>query len=76
MSEMLSKFTCNPAEILGIPAGKLEQNAPADFVIFDPEEEWIVSEADIASKSKNTPYLNYHLYGKVKYTIVDGKIVE
>lgn len=76
MSEMLSKFTCNPAEILGIPAGKLEQNAPADLVIFDPEEEWIVSEADIASKSKNTPYLNYHLYGKVKYTIVDGKIVE
>lgn len=75
LSEMLAKFTCNPAEILGIPAGKLEPNAAADFVIFDPEEEWVVSEADIASKSKNTPYLNYHLYGKVKYTIVDGKIV-
>ncbi len=76
MEQMLAKLTCNPANILGIPAGKMVQNAPADFVIFDPEEEWVVSADEIVSKSKNTPYLGYKLYGKVRYTVVDGKIVE
>lgn len=76
MIEMLRKFTQNPGEILGIPAGRMVENAPADFVLFDPHEAWEVKADEIVSKSKNTPYLGYRLYGKVRYTFVDGKIVE
>jgi dihydroorotase len=47
--------------------------SPADIVIFDPNEEWIVS--DFASRSSNSPFLSWRLKGKVMYTICGGEIV-
>ena len=46
---------------------------PADFVIFDPDEKWTVT--DFASKASNSPFKGYELYGKIHYTICNGKIV-
>ena len=44
------------------------------YFIFDENEEWIVPEK-FASKASNTPFIGEKLYGKVKYTICNGKIV-
>ncbi|WP_019132321.1 hypothetical protein [Peptoniphilus obesi] len=46
---------------------------PADLVIFDENEEYTVEK--FKSKSSNSPYIGKKLYGKVKYTICNGKIV-
>lgn len=73
MMELLEKMTCNPARLYKLPGGTIEAGAPADFVIFDPEEAWKVDE--FVSKSKNSPFLGETLYGKIYYTICAGKIV-
>jgi dihydroorotase len=71
----LALITCRPAGILGIPAGTLGVGAPADLTLFDPDEEWVVDESGLHSKSKNSPFLGRRLVGKVKHTVVDGDVV-
>lgn len=75
LAQLIEKMSVRPAEILGLPAGDLSEGAAADLVIFDPDEEYIVDMSSFASKSKNAPYDGMKLYGKVKYTVLDGKIV-
>lgn len=71
--QLLEKMTCNPAALYKLPGGRIEINAPADFVIFNPEEEWVVDE--FASKSNNSPFVGAKLFGKIHYTICGGKII-
>lgn len=71
--QLLEKMTCNPAKLYNLPGGDIRINAPADFVIFNPEEEWTVDE--FASKSANSPFIGTKLFGKIHYTICNGKIV-
>ncbi len=73
LMELLEKMTCNPAKLYKLPGGSIEIDAPADFVIFDQDEEWVVDE--FASKSTNTPFKGAKLYGKIHYTICAGEIV-
>ena len=73
LMELLEKMTCNPASLYKLPGGSIEVNAPADFVIFNPDEEWVVD--GFVSKSKNSPFLGVKLFGKIYYTICDGKII-
>ena len=49
--------------------------APADLVIFDPAAPFTVAAASLKSQGKNTPFLGYELAGRVRCTIVDGKVV-
>lgn len=73
LMELLEKMTCNPSELYHLPGGSIEVSAPADFVIFDPEEKWTVD--NFLSKSSNSPFKGMELYGKIHYTICGGKIV-
>lgn len=76
LSDILRKMTINPACILRLPTkGRLSIGADGDMVIFDPEEEWTVAPAQFASKGRNTPFGGRKLKGKVKYTIVGGKVI-
>ena len=76
LSDILRKMTINPACILRLPSkGRLSIGADGDMVIFDPEEEWTVDPAQFASKGRNTPFGGRKLKGKVKYTIVGGKVI-
>ena len=75
LSYILKKMTFNPACILGIPKGRLSLGGEADFTIFDPNEVWTVDPEQFASKGRNTPFAGRELKGKVKYTIVGGKLV-
>ncbi len=72
--ELLEKMTINPAKFYNLESGTIEEGKFADIVIFDENEEWTVPEK-FASKASNTPFIGEKLYGKVKYTICNGKIV-
>lgn len=65
----------NPAKLIGIDRGTIEEGKIADITIFDPNEEYTYTKEMLVSKSKNTPFIGKKLKGKVKYTIVNGKIV-
>jgi dihydroorotase len=67
--------TCDPARILGVQSGRIAPGAPADLVLFDPQQPWRVLPAALRSQGKNTPFLGYELAGKVRTTIVAGSVV-
>ena len=65
----------NPAKLLKIDRGTIEEGKIADITIFDPNERYRYTKDMIVSKSKNSPFIGKGLKGKVKYTIVGGRIV-
>ncbi len=73
MMELLEKMTSNPAALYKLPGGSIEVDAPADFVVFDPDKTWVPGE--VLSKSSNTPFTGWELTGKVIYTICGGEVV-
>ncbi len=72
--QMAEKMSYHPAKILGLNKGVVEEGAPADLVIFDPDREWVIDPEEFFSKGKNTPFAGKTVYGKVTATIVDGEI--
>lgn len=75
LSQLVGALACNPARILGLPYGTLQIGRPADIVIFNPEEEWTIDPDKFASKGKNTPLAGIRVRGRVRWTLVDGKVV-
>lgn len=73
MMELLEKMTINPAKLYNFDLGYLCEGSKADIVIFDEDEEWEVPKT-FKSKAVNTPFIGMKLYGRVKYTICNGKI--
>ena len=75
LNSVISALTHKPASILNLNAGTLKTGAPADIVVFDLNEPWVLKEEDIVSRSKNTPFEGARFQGRVKHTIVAGKTV-
>lgn len=75
LSDIIRKMTINPARILRVNMGSLALGAEADLTIFDPDEEWVIAPKDFRSKGRNTPFAGMKVKGKVKYTIVGGKVI-
>lgn len=75
LEKLVEKMSVNPAKILGINAGRLCKGAPADIALIDLNKEWTVDENKLHGKSKNTPFKGRTLCGKVKMTILGGRIV-
>jgi dihydroorotase len=75
VSDAIAKVTTNAAQILNINAGHLTPGAAADICIYDPTNYWVVEASALKSQGKNTPFLGMELQGKVRYTLVHGKIV-
>jgi dihydroorotase len=76
--QLNEKMTSAPARVMGldkIGAGKLEAGGPADITILDPNAKWKVDPEKFLSKSRNTPFTGWELTGKVRWTIVSGRIV-
>lgn len=72
---MAEKMSTNPAKVLGIDKGSLKPGKAADITILDPEEVYTIDVKDFVSKGKNSPFQGREVYGKIKMTIVEGKIV-
>ena len=75
LPDALALITHKAADVLNLRAGRLRKGEAADLTLFDPEEEWTVTESVFHSKSKNSPYIGSSLVGRVKHTIVDGNLV-
>ncbi|MBN2171922.1 MAG: dihydroorotase [Candidatus Krumholzibacteriota bacterium] len=69
----LALLTSRPAAILGIEAGRLDDGAPADLVLFDPAERWTVRGAETASLAANTAFEGMELTGRVRATFLGGR---
>ncbi len=72
---ILRAMTSRPAEILGLDSGRLAVGAPADLIVIDPDFPWVVTEARIRSRSRNTAFEGARLQGAVMHTFVAGRPV-
>ncbi len=72
---LLDRLTHAPARLLGLPAGRLKKGAPADLILFDPEQAWQIREKDFRSKSKNSAFDGRPVQGRIRRTLVDGATV-
>jgi dihydroorotase len=73
--DLLARLTIAPANLLGLPQGRLSKGAPADLVLFDLERAYKIDAARFRSKSKNSPFDERPVQGRVLRTIVDGRTV-
>ncbi len=67
-------MSLRPAEILGLPQGRLSVGAPADLVRLDPDEPYVLDPATLHSRCRNTPFDQARLEGRVKLTLVAGNV--
>jgi dihydroorotase len=75
LSHVVDLMTRKPAQIMKLPAGTLTPGAAADLTLFDPEEKWTYDAKAGFSKSSNSPWHGQTLTGRVKTTLVAGRIV-
>jgi dihydroorotase len=73
--DVVQLLTLNPARILRLPVGRLAAGAPADLVLFDPDQPWQICPDEFLSKSKNAPFDDRPVKGRVRLTIVDGRTI-
>jgi dihydroorotase len=72
---VLKTLTINPARLLGLHSGRLAKGCIADLVLFDPGEPWVVNKDLLKSRSKNTPFDEAKMQGRVLRTMVAGETV-
>lgn len=75
LAQLIDKMTRKPAEIFGLPYGRLEAGAVADITVIDLETERTIQPEAFASKGRNTPFAGWVCKGWPTLTIVNGKIV-
>jgi dihydroorotase len=72
---LLKAMSTRPAELLGLQAGTLKPGSPADVIVADIDEPWVLDPAELKSKCKNTPFDEARLQGRVLRTVVAGRTV-
>lgn len=72
---LFHRAALRPAQILGLPGGRLEAGAPADLVLFDPDVPFLLDRETLYSRSKNTPFDRTRMQGRVRATWVAGERV-
>jgi dihydroorotase len=75
LPRLLRALTVRPAEILRLPVGRLSVGAPADVIRFDPSEPYVLDPSQLHSRCRNTPFDEARLEGRVKLTLVAGRLV-
>ena len=75
LEQAVAKLTSAPAAAFGLRKGTLAIGADADVVLVNQQEQWEVDPGKFRSKSRNTPFVGWKVKGRVKTTIVAGRVV-
>lgn len=78
LADVVAALSWKPAAIAGVDdrhGRPVAAGEPANLTVFDHDEEWEVIPAELASLSRNTPYVGRRLRGRVRHTIFAGEAV-
>jgi dihydroorotase len=75
LPRLFQRLSATPAGLFGLPGGKLAKGAPADLVLFDADLAWKIDRVDFWSKTKNSPFDERPVQGRVMATIVGGRTI-
>ncbi|MBC8034693.1 MAG: dihydroorotase [Chitinophagaceae bacterium] len=68
-------LSLNAAAIFGLSKPKLATGQVASLTLFNPDTRFMFTEKHLRSKSRNSPFLNKEMQGKVKGIINKGSVV-
>lgn len=74
LATAISRITADPARILGVSDYGLSAGQIADICVLDPQAMTPVTRERLRSQGKNTPFLGLELPGRVRYTLIDGRL--
>lgn len=81
LQRALQVVTEGPAQVLGAAlgprlgrTGRLQVGGLADLCVFDPQVDWTVQADALVSQGKHTPFSSYELPGRVRCTLVGGRV--
>jgi dihydroorotase len=81
LSRAMATVTTGPAAVLGAAlgsrhgrTGQLAAGGLGDVCVFDPHANWTVRADALRSQGKHTPFSGYELQGRVRYTVVGGRV--
>ena len=74
LGQLAERMSGAPARILGLEGGALKEGGVADIMLADLNEKYVIDSRKFVSKGKNTPFNGSEVYGRVKATIVGGKV--
>lgn len=72
---LVEAMTIAPARRFGLDAGSLAAGAAADFILVDLDRPWLVREAELRSRSRNTPFEGARMQGRVLQTVLAGRTI-
>jgi dihydroorotase len=75
LEQAVDKLTSAPAKTFGLAKGTLAVGTDADVTVVDPVEQWEVDPARFRSKSRNTPFAGWKAKGRVRSTLLSGRVV-
>ena len=75
LPRLFQLLSSTPASLFGLPGGKLSKGAPADLIVFDADYAWKIDRTDFWSKTKNTPFDERPVQGRVMATVVGGRTI-
>jgi len=74
LRRIVERFTSGPRAVLGLPAAHIEAGAPAEITLFDPDAAWTCTEADLPSRSHNTPFIGQRFTGRPIGIVARGQL--
>lgn len=74
MLDWAARWTTGPAAILGLPAPRLAPGYPADLALLEVDTPWVIRAAAFASKSRNTPFEGWTVFGRPAHTFCAGRL--
>lgn len=72
---VVKRYSAEPRRMMGLEPVPVEEGKPADFILFDPEAETTFSVEFMKSKSRNTPFLDKTLKGRVDLVVLGDRIL-
>jgi dihydroorotase len=72
LPHVLKTMTAAPGRIFGLPSGTLARGAPADLILLDEGEPFVVDAEKLHSRSRNTAFDGRKFQGRVRATFVGG----
>ncbi|MEM2592853.1 MAG: dihydroorotase family protein [Thermofilaceae archaeon] len=70
----LDLYSSHPADILGVPKGKIEVGKDGDLVFVNTKEKWVVRGSHLKSKAKYTPFEGFEVRGRIERVFVRGTL--
>jgi dihydroorotase len=74
IEKIVTMLSINARKIMHVEIPTIQLHQKANFTLFNPNAEWIFEEKMIHSKSKNSPFINQKLKGKIIGTINNNQL--